>query len=156
MLKSIARSSASNSSYAALLWMFSFLFALRVLGQAVQHWWPQPFLPPFRMFQGSSLPYWLLLLFQMVILLIMARLAWRMLRGALVPNFRTGTALLWFGGIYMTASIGRIFVGATLPYAPAWFSTWIPAVFHVVLAAFVLTLALFHQRESRKFERESQ
>jgi|GEM_PF-1079810 hypothetical protein len=148
MLKSIVRSSANISRYAALLWMFSFLFALRVLGQAVQRWWPQPFLPPFHAFQGSTLPYWLLLSFQLVILFIMVRLAWRMRCGALVPGFRAGKVLLWTGCIYMVGSLGRIIIGATLPEAPAWFSTWIPAAFHVVLAAFVLTLGLFHQRES--------
>jgi len=148
MLKLIVRSSA-NSSYAALLWMFSFLFGLRVLGQAVQRWRPQPFLPPFHAFQGSSLPYWLLLSFQLVILFIMVRLTWRMRCAVLVPSVRAGKVLLWAGCIYMVVSLGRIIIGATLPDAPAWFSTWIPAAFHVVLAAFVLTLGLFHQRESR-------
>jgi len=43
-------------------------------------------------------------------------------------------------------SVGRIVVGLSVPAAPAWFSTWIPAVFHVVLAAYVLTLAHYHRR----------
>jgi hypothetical protein len=110
----------------------------------------------FQTFQGSNLPYWLLLSFQLVILFIMVRLVWRMQRGALVPVFRTGKVLLWTGCIYMIVSLGRIIVGAILPDAPAWFSTWIPAAFHLVLAAFVLTLGFFHHREFRKLRVESQ
>jgi len=49
--------------------------------------------------------------------------------------------LLWIGGIYMAGSLLRIAVGLAVPGAPAWFSTWIPALFHVVLAGYVLTLA---------------
>jgi len=105
-------------SCAGVLWSLSFLFALRLLGQAVQRWAPQDFLPVFGAFQGSELPYWLLLSAQ----------------------------LAWAGVIYMAGSLARIAVGLAVPAAPDWFRTWIPAVFHVVLAAYVLTLALCHRR----------
>jgi hypothetical protein len=52
-----------------------------------------------------------------------------------------GRALLWIGGLYMAGSLLRIAVGIALPSAPAWFSAWIPAAFHLVLAGYVLTLA---------------
>lgn len=52
-----------------------------------------------------------------------------------------GRVLLWIGGLYMAGSLLRIAVGLVVPGAPAWFSTWIPALFHVVLAGYVLTLA---------------
>ena len=145
--------SSAHRNYAAWLWLFSILFALRVLGQALQLWLPQPYLPPFRAFQGSGLPYWLLLSAQLAILAVMARLAWRAQRGILQPGPRMGRILTWAGGIYMCGSLARIAVGLFVPGAPAWFSTWIPAIFHVVLAAFVLTLAAFHQRESVRAKR---
>jgi hypothetical protein len=122
------------------------LFAARVLGQAVQRWVPQPFLPPFEMFQGSSLPYWSLLSFQILILAQMLRVAWRLQMDRLAPSRRAG---LWLGGAgaaYMTLALGRIVVGLAVPDAPAWFTTWIPAVFHLVLAGFVVALSLYHLR----------
>lgn len=132
--------SARNRLYATLLWTLTILFAVRVLGQAVQRWVPQPFLPPFHAFQGSGLPYWLLLSAQVVILAVMVRCSGRVQAGVLPPGRRTITLLAWLGWIYMAASLGRIAVGLAVPDAPAWFSTWIPALFHIVLAGFVLCL----------------
>lgn len=121
-----------------LLWFLTFLFALRVAGQAMQRWAPQSFLPPFDAFQGSDLPYPILLGSQIVILGVMAFCNLR------PPSARR--ALTWLGSFYMAGSLARIVVGLAVPGAPAWFSTWIPAVFHVVLAAYVLALAGFHRR----------
>jgi len=133
-------------SYARVLWSLSSLFALRVLGQAVQRWAPQDFLPAFGAFQGSDLPYWLLLSAQLVILAAMAFASWRVQSERLVLGGRAGKALAWAGGVYMAVALARVLVGLTLPAAPDWFRTWIPAMFHIVLAAFVLTLALYHRR----------
>jgi hypothetical protein len=63
--------------------------------------------------------------------------AWRAHRGR-APK---GRALLWFGAVYMAGSLLRIVVGIALPGAPAWFTAWIPAAFHLVLAGYVLVLA---------------
>jgi hypothetical protein len=117
----------------AALWLLTFLFALRVAGQAIQRWAPQAWLPPFDAFQGSELPYGVLLGSQLVILAAMARFAVR------VPRPRR--VFLWTGGIYMAGALARIAIGILVPAAPAWFSAWIPAFFHVVLAAYLLTLA---------------
>jgi hypothetical protein len=131
--------------YAALLWLLSFLFALRVLGQAVQRWLPQAYLPPFNAFQGSGLPYWLLLAAQLVILALMIHVALGVRAESLTAGRRTKAALSWFGWIYMAGSLLRIAIGLALPAAPAWFSAWIPALFHVVLAGFVLTLSSWYR-----------
>lgn len=64
--------------------------------------------------------------------------------------------LAWIGGVYMLGSLLRIVVGLVLPTAPAWFSTWIPALFHVVLAGFMLTLSYYHLRFSKISGQESQ
>jgi hypothetical protein len=127
-----------NRLYATLLWTLTSLFAMRVLGQAVQRWMPQPFLPPFNAFQGSGLPYWLLLPAQAMILAVMVRCSRRVQASVFPSGRRSITLLAWLGWIYMTASLGRIAVGLAVPNAPAWFSTWIPAWFHIVLAGFVL------------------
>lgn len=136
--------SRSVHSYAITLWLLTGMFVLRVAGQAVQYWIPQSYLPPFNAFQGSHLPYWLLLSVQLAILAIMMHFSWRVLTGNLVPNRKAGKILGWFGGIYMFGSLSRILIGALLPAAPAWFSTWIPALFHIVLAGYVLTLCRYY------------
>ena len=43
-----------RATYAALLWLLTMAFAMRVLGQALQRWAPQPLLPPFDAFQGAA------------------------------------------------------------------------------------------------------
>ena len=145
----------ANRSYAAASWLLSSLFAARVLGQAVQRWAPQDFLPAFGAFQGSTLPYWLLLSVQLVILAAMASASWRVQSGRLLLGGRAGKALAWAGGVYMAVALARVLVGLAVPAAPDWFRTWIPAIFHIVLAAFVLTLALHHRREGRLTHREA-
>lgn len=136
------------NGYVIAMLLLAGLFSLRVAGQAVQHWAPQDFLPDFGAFQGSSLPYTVLLIFQLIILGWMARTILRVGRGATTPNRRVGLWLAWFGGLYMAGSILRIVVGLAIPSAPAWFSTWIPALFHVVIAGFVVVAADFHLRHS--------
>jgi hypothetical protein len=113
----------------------------------VQRWLSQPYLPPFDSFQGSNLPYWLLLCVQLGILGVMIWLAWRMQRAALVPRHGLGIWLAWMGGTYMAVAVGRIATGLLLPEAHPWFRTWIPAFFHVVLAGFVLTVSIYHLRK---------
>jgi hypothetical protein len=91
-------------------------------------------------------PYGLLLSVQLVILGLMLRVAWRIQTDRLAPSRRAGRWLARLGGIYMAVAVGRIAVGLAAPEAPAWFSTWIPGVFHVVLAGFVLAVARYHLR----------
>jgi hypothetical protein len=142
------------AGYCAVMWLLSFLFAGRVLGQALQRWLPQSFLPSFHEFQGSNLPYWLLLSAQLVIMAAMVRFSWRAQTGRLMPNRRAGRVLAWAGAIYMMGSLARLAIGLALPDPPAWFTAWIPAIFHVVLAGFVLTLAMYHLREFRRMSGE--
>ena len=130
-----------------MLWLFSFLFALRVLGQAIQFWTTVAWLPGFESFQGSGLPYWALLSAQALILTFVARQSWRVQRGMVEPRRDRGRVLLWLGGIYLAGSVGRIAVGL-VPGASGWFRAWISGAFHVVLAGYVLTLGDYHVRLS--------
>ncbi len=134
-----------SCQFAALLWALTCLFVFRVACQAVQHWLPQPWLPGFNEFQGSNLPYPVLLGVQMLIIFLMLRFSLAVQRRTFLPSVQTAKLLMWCGGIYMLGSLLRIGVGLTMPGAPPWFSTWIPAVFHLVLAAYVLTLALYQR-----------
>jgi hypothetical protein len=133
--------------YALLLWLLAVLFALRVLGQAVQLWSPVAWLPSFESFQGSGLPYWVLLSAQALILTFVVLHSSLALRGMVEPRRERGRVLLWLGGTYLAASLGRIAIGA-LPGVPQWFRAWIPGAFHAVLAGYVVTLGAYHLRLS--------
>jgi hypothetical protein len=134
----------SNSSrrFAVLLWGLTTLFVIRVFCQAIQRWWPQHWLPEFEKFQGSNVPYQVLLGAQILIILLMVHFSLQVQRRTFSPTHRAAKVLTWFGSIYMLGSVLRIGVGLLVPTAPPWFSTWIPATLHLVLAGYVLTLSL--------------
>lgn len=125
-------------------WLLTALFVCRVLGQAVQRWWPQSWLPPFEDFQGSGLPYGILLPSQLAIVALMAWYAWRMRTGAMIPARRAGRLLAWSGGLYLAGALLRLAVGWLASGAAPWFTARIPALFHIVLASYVLTVAVYH------------
>jgi len=127
--------------HVALLWLLTALFAARVAGQAIQLWFPQPFLPPFGAFQGSSLPYSVLLSTQLLILGAMIWSSWKLQAGELRPTSSTRALVAALGALYMLGSLARIAIGLSWFEAPSWFRAWLPAAFHIVLAGFVLTLA---------------
>lgn len=130
--------------YGTVLSLLTLLFACRVAGQAVQYFQPQPWLPDFLDFQGSDLPYWALLGAQLLILALMVRFSTAVAESRLPKSERAGRTLSWFGAMYMGGSLLRIAIGLLVPGARGWFSAWIPALFHVVLAGWVLTLAAYH------------
>lgn len=135
--------------YVLVLGLLTFAFLLRVLAQALQYWEPQPWLPAFNRFQGSGTPYWLLLSSQVLILAVMVRTTLRVHFGAPAPRRSAVRLLAWGGSIYMAGSLARLGVGLTFPAPAPWFTAWISAVFHVVLAGFVLTLAAYYARNRR-------
>ena len=132
------------SALPRLLWLLTAAFAVRVAGQAIQNAWPLSFLPSFASFQGSRLPYWVLLSTQIAILATMIRFDLRIQARTLVATRRAARVLGLLGGVYLAVSIGRIVIGLVVPQAPPWFSTWIPALFHLVLALWVLLVAGYH------------
>jgi hypothetical protein len=142
ILFSQTRPSSTTCRYSILLWILTILFVARVACQALQNWWPQTWLPGLDRFQGSNLPYFALLGAQILIIILMVYVCLRVQQRTFSATHRTTKVLTWFGGIYLLGSVLRIGVGLLVPTAPAWFSTWIPATFHLVLAGYVLTLAL--------------
>jgi hypothetical protein len=141
-----------RNRYVLLMGLLTGLFSLRVAAQAVQFWKPQSFLPAFDEFQGSTLGYSTLLLIQLVVLALMLRTCRRIAGRISAPRPGFGRGLAWFGGLYMAGSVARIAVGLAVPSAPAWFSTWIPAFFHLVLAAFILTAAHYHSQPTGAYQ----
>ena len=147
-LRSPLPPASSLAGYSTVLWLLCALFGLRVAGQAIQYWAPHPALPPFEAFQGSGLPYALLLSVQLVVLAWMGHLARQVSTGRMHPRLRTGRVLAWLGRLYFACMLARLAIGLAFDTGSAWFEAWIPAVFHLALAAFVLTLSAYHRRIS--------
>jgi len=137
---------ASNRRSFLILAALAAFFALRVVAQATQRWHGVPFLPPFNAFQGSALRYEILLAAQIAILAVMAWVAWQVRADKLQRRPGIGRVLAIGGWIYCSVMLIRLGIGFAAPAAPGWFKAWIPGVFHLVLAAFVLVLAAYHRQ----------
>src|SRR5690606_13990011 len=117
-------------------------FGVRVLAHAFQVVAATDRLPPVAAWQGSGLPYPLLLLSQLTILAVMGWSLVRVARGQPVfPAGRAGWALA-LGALYFAAMAFRLLAGLTVLADVPWFAAPLPTSFHLVLALFLMLLAL--------------
>lgn len=133
-----------RDTFAAFLWLLTVLFALRVLGQFMQKVAPVAWLPEFSRWHGSATPYWLLLVIQLVIVVMMARAISNFCSGVVVPRRKKGKWLLALGAMYFASMAIRLTIGLVDPASSPWFQKTIPASFHLVLASFVLLIGAYH------------
>lgn len=138
-----------SSRLVAWLWLLTALFAFRVLAQLIQFLAPAPLLPPFAAWHGGALNYEQLLAAQFVILALMIRVTLRCSTSRGTRCAWVGGALFWLGGVYFGAMLLRLLLGTTVFSGHHWLSQPIPAVFHLVLACFVLTLGAWHRSGGR-------
>jgi len=136
-------------SYTPWLWLLLVLFAFRVIAQLSLTQFDIPLLPNYEQWHSGAMPYWLLLLSQVVILAVMLKVTLNFSRSRISPNRRSGTGLAAFGIMYLSIMLGRLILGLTVYTDSRWFTNWIPTFFHIVLASFVLVIAAFHLRHSR-------
>ena len=137
-------------SFAVGLWILLGLFAVRVVAQPAQLWLRIAWLPAFDTWHSGALPYWLLLVLQALTLVAQVRIAAAFSAGRVVPSRRAARWWLVAGGIYCSAMLLRLGLGATLLASQHWFSAWLPTLFHLVLASFVLLVGALHHVESRR------
>lgn len=134
----------TSQRYARGLWWLVGLFTARILAQPASLVIEASWLPRFESWQGSKLPYPVLLAAQLVILALLSRIALQFTRGAVQPRHRTGIWLLGLGGVYFVAMLTRLVLGATVLTANQWFARPLPTFFHLVLAAFLLLAGYYH------------
>jgi len=115
-----------------------------VVAQLVQAFSPVSILPSFEIWQSGALPYPLLVVFQLVIIIACMRVVWSVLSGTVVPSAKKGRLLLAVGWVYVIAMGMRLLVGLTIAPDHFWFSAVVPALFHLVLAGFLLVWGSFH------------
>jgi hypothetical protein len=146
----MTRTTANDQQhYAPWLWLLLGLFCFRVCGQLIQSRFAVPFLPAFEQWQGSSLPYGVLLASQIVIIAMFAFIAWRFSSGRITPRPALGATLLALGGVYFAVMLARLVLGLTVLSHSHWFASHIPAFFHLVLAGFIVLVGHFHWRNRK-------
>ncbi len=118
--------------------VLSLAFLLRVIGQATQRWTPQRWLPPFDAWQGSGMPYPVLLAFQVAILALLAFVMTRMAQGRRMMGPRASRALIGLGAVYFAVMALRLWAGLAIWTDTHWFTSWISIAFHLVLATIVM------------------
>jgi hypothetical protein len=134
---------------AGLLWGLLALFVLRVVGQLLVALGLAPQLPPMDLWYSGLLPYRPLLVAQIAIVALYAKVALDFTRERgffAAPHPRLGRALLVFGWLYAGAMAVRYLLVMALQPEARWTGGAIPIFFHWVLAAFLLTVGRHHAR----------
>ena len=92
------------------------------------------------------MPYPALLASQAGILVVMAVVLVRVKADASAPRPWKHRTCFMLGGVYFTVMAFRLFAGLTLLTEHSWFAASLPALFHIVLATFILTLGHYLYR----------
>lgn len=129
-----------------VLWALTGLFFLRIVGQPLAGVADVPGLPAFDVWQGSALPYPILLAFQLGIVAWMVRTT-RLVAAATVRWRRPlGGWLLAASCVYGAIMAARLVLGVTVLREVTWFARPVPTVFHLVLAAYLGIYGHLHLR----------
>ena len=138
--------------FAPLLWLLTGLFALRVIAQPAALVVESAFLPSFESWHSGILPYPVLLLSQILLLVWLARTAFRFSTAIVVGNSRVARIATAFGAVYLVVMLARLMLGLTLLAHVRWFASPIPTVFHLVLATYLLAFGYVHAGHARAQE----
>lgn len=128
--------------------LFIVLFALRVVGQVLVVLRSPAWLPPMTNENWNLLPYAILLPSQLAILVLMCFIlqAVRFEHGILgTRQAMFGAMLIGASAIYAHVMMARYAIRMVRKPHARWFGGAIPIVFHLVLAAFLLTWGLYHR-----------
>ncbi len=95
------------------------------------------------------MPYPLLVIIQVVIIVVLTIILWRVRSDAIVPSRWKYRVCFTLGGMYFTFMAFRLFAGLTFFSDNPWFSKSLPAFFHVVLASFILLFGRYIYGQSK-------
>lgn len=109
------------------LWLLMGLFALRIVAQPLALFWD--WLPAFEEWHSATLPYFWLVLFQVLILPVMIIISARCSAGGVRPSPRLGLVLLSLGAVYMGVMSMRLVLGMSVLRGGSWFDRPLPTIF---------------------------
>ena len=134
----------TGKKYSYGLGILLIIFCFRVGAQFVQFVSPVAFLPPFEDWQSGALSYEVLAVSQVIIIFVLLRFVLRVADGREIPDRKAGQVYLIFGCAYFGIMFFRILAGLTFAEGHSWHGAIIPALFHLVLASFLILLGRFH------------
>lgn len=135
-----------------ILGILTFLFALRIFGQALVAFLGVTWLPPMEQWFSGLIPYPTLLAIQIVMLAVMiksGRDVWRGIGFFASISDRSARYLIGFSVVYAASMALRYIVTMALHPEMRWFGGTIPIFFHFVLAGFIFTLGQHYSRSSK-------
>jgi hypothetical protein len=141
----LRRDTLAPGTTAVYLLLFTLLFVVRVAAQVFVVLRAPAWLPP--MSEWHLLPYRLLLPIQLVFAAVLTTIAAGTAsdRGPLAEQHPTfGRFLIGLSGVYAGSMIVRYAVRMRRRPDERWFGGAIPIVFHLVLAAYLLTWGRYH------------
>ena len=144
----LRRTPLDPAEAAGYLGLFIVLFLMRVVGQILVVLRAPAWLPPMTAENWNLVPYRALLPSQLAIALLMCFVlhAVRFEYGAFgTRRAPVGAVLIAASAIYAGVMALRYVVRMARKPEARWFGGAIPIVFHMVLAAFVLTWGLYHR-----------
>ncbi|MEX2132075.1 MAG: sterol desaturase family protein [Pseudohongiellaceae bacterium] len=139
---------AEFKSYRPWLVVLLSLFVFRVVAQLLQLTFPVGFLPPFEDWQSGALPYPILLLSQIAISFYGLAMIVRMRQNRIKRSSHAGLVYLTIGGCYFLIMAVRLIAGFSFASEHPWFGQHLPAIFHLVLALFLIVIGLYHIRKA--------
>ena len=131
-----------------LLALLTFLFALRVLGQALVAVFGVTWLPAMEQWFSGLIPYPTLLMIQLLMLILMVKITGEIWRGKgafAIPRPHWSQFLQRFSAVYAAIMVLRYILTMALQPEMRWLGSAIPITFHFVLAAFIFTLGRYHR-----------
>ncbi|MFT4175165.1 MAG: hypothetical protein QM627_00780 [Luteolibacter sp.] len=135
----------SSGYHALLLWLMTFLFFTRVVGQILVGIYAPTFLPPWSEWYSGLLPYPWLLICQILLLMLMTAVNTDTIRQSgrfHVSSPRAVKILRVSATIYASIMIVRYAVVMTFNPEQRWFGGTIPIVFHLILAFWIFLLSV--------------
>ena len=132
-----------------LLALLTFLFALRVLGQALVGFVGVTWLPAMEQWFSGLIPYPTLLIIQLLMLMLMVKITGEIWRGEgtfAIPRPHWSTFLMKFSAVYAAVMVLRYALTMILRPEKRWLGDTIPIFFHFVLAGFIYVLGHYHRR----------
>lgn len=141
---------APAQPYVPWLWLLLGLFTIRVIAQPLALIFDFPYLPDFESWHGGVLPYPVLVVAQLFILTWLVNTARQFTRNTVIPNRNLGLVMLVLASIYFGAMLTRLILGFTILSTNRWFSSHLPAFFHLVLASYLILYGHFHFRYGDK------
>jgi hypothetical protein len=130
----------------------SVLLAAFVIRVGIQLWQsvsPTEALPPFEAWQSGTIPYWALLISQVVIIAVSLWVIAGLLRGTMKVNVTAGRIITWIGVAYFIFAVGRFVAGFTVAKDVPFLDDHLPGFFHIVLASMVLIAGDFFRGGER-------